>query len=69
MNRDKIKKDYLNKIGQITKLNEKYYNDNNSPASDSYYDTLKKEVFKNSNFFLEKTLEKKLYFKRIKAKK
>ena len=31
--------------------------------------TLKKEVFKNSNFFLEKNLEKKLYFKRIKAKK
>ena len=30
--------------------------------------TLKKEVFKNSNFFLEKNLDKKLYFKRSKAK-
>ena len=49
MSRDKIKKDYLNKIGQITKLNEKYYNDNNSPASDSYYDTLKKEVIELEN--------------------
>ena len=28
----------------------------------------KKEVFKISNFVLEKKLEKKLYFKRIKAK-
>ncbi len=51
MNRDKIKKDYFNKIKEITKLNEKYYNDNNSPASDSYYDSLKKELLELENKF------------------
>ena len=49
MSRDKIKKDYLGKINQITRLNEKYYNDNNSPASDSYYDLLKKELLELEN--------------------
>jgi DNA ligase (NAD+) len=49
MSNERIKKDYSKRIKQIIKLNESYYNNNNSLVTDSDYDLLKKKIF-----FLEK---------------
>ena len=44
MDIEKIKKDYLKKIKQITKNNEEYYEKNNPSLSDEKYDRLKNEI-------------------------
>ena len=49
MSYEDIKKNYLEKIRKITKLNKSYYNNSDPLISDSEYDDLKKEIL-----FLEK---------------
>ncbi len=53
MKNNEIKKDYLKKIKEITKLNESYYDKNSPLVLDSEYDLLKNEIL---------NLEKKFKF-------
>ena len=44
MSHEDIKKNYLERIKKITKLNKSYYDNSDPLISDSEYDNLKKEI-------------------------
>ena len=67
MNKKNIQTEYKKKIKLITKLNEYYYNKNQSQVSDQEYDQLKKEILllEKQHLFLksEKSPSKVIGFK------